>query len=73
MDKFENIKRSDFLRRTGINYEDFISILLDIDEYIEKELSLKLIKKRGRKSSISLPDKVLLFFFICVTILLSSS
>lgn len=63
MEKYEKIKRADFLRRTGVNHGDFISILLDIDEYIEKDLSLMPLKKRGRKSSISLPDKVLLFFY----------
>lgn len=63
MEKFEQIKRADFLRNTGVTREDFISILLDVEQYIENEISLKPIKNRGRKPSISLPDKVLLCIF----------
>jgi len=64
MEKFEEIKRKYFLREVGIEREDFITVLLDIEEYLEEVLCKNPLKKRGLKPEFSLPDKVLLCFFI---------
>ena len=64
MEEFEKIQRLSFLRKVGVSHEDFIAILLDVEEYAEKQLSIKPLRRRGKKPSISLPDKLLLCFFI---------
>jgi hypothetical protein len=64
MEKYEMIKRKDFIRDVGVDREDFISILLDVEDYIEDLLRIYPLKSRGKKASFSMPNKVLLCFFI---------
>ena len=66
MEKYEMIKRKDFVRDVGVNREDFIATLLDVEDYIEDLLRSYPLKNRGRKASFSMPNKVLLCFFIYV-------
>jgi len=66
MEKYEMIKRKDFVRNVGIEREDFITILLDVEDYREDLLRKYPLKNRGKKATFSLPDKVLLCFFIYV-------
>jgi len=73
MEKYEKIKRKDFLRDVGIEREDFVIILLEVEEYIEDLLRREPIKSRGRKAIFSLPNRVLLCFFIYAIILLFPS
>jgi hypothetical protein len=68
MEKYEMTKRKDFLRVVGVERDDFINILLEVECCIENQSVENPLTKRGRKSSISLPDKVLLSFFIYVII-----
>jgi hypothetical protein len=64
MEKYEMIKRKDFMRDVGVEREDFIAILLEVEDYIEDILGSDPLKRRGKKARFSIPNKVLLCFFI---------
>jgi hypothetical protein len=64
METYELIKRKDFVRDVGVDRADFIAILLDVEDYIEDLLHKCPLKKRGKKAGFSMPNKVLLCFFI---------
>ena len=47
-----------FVRRLGIDYQTFTSLLISLHTYIDKQRELKPMTKRGRKSTLSLCRKL---------------
>jgi hypothetical protein len=66
MSKFDEIKvqkPDSFLRDVGIRLETFMLILEKIAKYCEEEYEENPMKKRGKKSSLCLEDRLLLTFY----------
>lgn len=66
MSKFDTIKNqppNSFLREVGVSLDTFIILLKKIDKYIEQQHEKYPLKKRGRKSSLCLADRLLLALY----------
>ncbi len=65
LNSFEHAKQQpvdDFLRDVGIHLDSFLMILEKVAAYIVTEQERSPMKKRGRKSDLSLADQLLLTF-----------
>ena len=66
MSRFEKVRRQkpeEFLREVGIRLETFMLLLRKIREYLQEAQEKYPVKKRGRKSSVCLEDRLLLALY----------